>query len=120
MAVGVSIALLAGLGLCAPFADTPLRPIESFIPTLEAAVIITDFITSILLFSQGWISRSRALIALASGYLFTALIVLPHMLTFPGAFSPTGLLGAGPQTAGWLYVVWHLGLPAAMLVYASL
>jgi signal transduction histidine kinase len=120
MAVGVSIALLAGLGLCAPFADTPLRPIEAFIPTLEAAVIITDFITSILLFSQGWISRSRALIALASGYLFTALIVLPHMLTFPGAFSPTGLLGAGPQTAGWLYVVWHFGLPVAMLVYASL
>ena len=45
------------------------------------------------------IYNSRALLALASGYLFTALIVIPHVLTFPGAFSPTGLLG--PRDFGY-------------------
>jgi signal transduction histidine kinase len=59
-------------------------------------------------------------LALASGYLFTALIVIPHMLTFPGAFAPTGLLGAGPQSSGWLYTFWHLAFPTSMLVYACL
>ena len=57
---------------------------------------------------------------LAGGYLFTALIVVVHTLTFPGAFTPTGLLGAGQQTAAWLYVVWHLGVPAAALGYVLL
>jgi signal transduction histidine kinase len=115
-----SISLLAGLGVSAPFADTPLPRIDAFIPTLEGAIILTDLITSVLLFSQSWISHSRALLALACGYLFTALIVIPHVLTFPGAFSPTGLLGAGVQTAGWLYIFWHFGLPAAIVIYAYL
>ena len=119
-ALAVAMALLAGLGVSVPFIDTQLPRIDAFIPALEGAVILTDFITSILLFSQCWISHSRALLALASGYLFTALIVIPHVLTFPGAFSPSGLFGAGLQTTGWLYVFWHFGLPISMVVYARL
>jgi signal transduction histidine kinase len=119
-ALAVAAALLAGLILSMPFADTPLPRIDAFIPTLESAVIVTDFITSVLLFSQCWISNSRALLALASGYLLTALIVISHVLTFPGAVSPTGLFGAGLQTAGWLYLFWHLGLSAALIAYACL
>jgi signal transduction histidine kinase len=46
--------------------------------------------------------------------------VIPHALTFPGAFSPTGLLGAGPQTTAWLYTFWHLGFPAGLLMYVWL
>ena len=120
IALAVAIALLAGLGVSSLFADTPLPRIDAFIPTLEGAVILTDLITWALLFSQCWASHSRALLALASGYLFTALIVIPHVLTFPGAFSPTGLLGAGLQTAGWLYVFWHFGVPASLIIYACL
>ena len=119
-ALAVAMALLAGLGVSVPFIDTQLPRIDAFIPALEGAVILTDFITSILLFSQCWISHSRALLALASGYLFTALIVIPHVLTFPGAFSPSGLFGAGLQTTGWLYVFWHFGLPISMVAYARL
>ena len=73
-----------------------------------------------LLFAQFSIYRSRALLALASGYLFTGLIVVPHALTFPGAFSPTGLLGAGLQSTAWLYIFWHIGFPTALLTYAWL
>ena len=120
VAAGLAAALLVGLGVCAPFADKPLPRIDSFIPAVESIVILTDFITSILLFSQSLMSRSRALLALACGYLFTALVVLSHILTFPGAFSPDGLLGAGLQTAGWLYIFWHLGLAMAIATYALL
>ena len=120
IALAVAIALLAGLGVSALFADNPLPRIDAFIPALEGAVILTDLITAALLFSQCWASHSRALLALASGYLFTALIVIPHVLTVPGAFSPTGLLGAGQQTAGWLYVFWHFGLPGSLIAYACL
>jgi hypothetical protein len=100
IALAMATALLVGLVASAPFADTPLPRIDAFLPSFEGAVILTDFITSILLFSQCSIYPSRALLALASGYLFTALIVIPHVLTFPGAFSRNGLLGAGSKPQG--------------------
>jgi signal transduction histidine kinase len=120
IALFVALALLVGLGATAPFADAPLPRIDVFIPAIEITVIITDFITAVLLFSQYRIYHSRALLALASGYLFTALIIIPHVLTFPGAFSPTGLLGAGIQSTAWLYIFWHVGFPIALLIYACL
>jgi signal transduction histidine kinase len=118
IALAVAIVLLVGLAVTALFADTPLPRVDAFIPAIQVAVILTDLITAVLLFSLCWIYHSRALLALASGYLFTALIVIPHLLTFPGAFSPTGLLGAGLQSTGWLYIFWHAGLPVALLIYA--
>ena len=53
-------------------------------------------------------------------YLFTAFIVVPHALTFAGAFTPAGLLGAGIQTGSWLFIFWHLGFAAGLLAYAVL
>jgi signal transduction histidine kinase len=116
----ISLLMLAGLAAVAPFAHKQLAKIDAFIPSFEATIFVTDFITSVLLFSQFSVHRSRALLVLASGYLFSALIVVPHALTFPGAFSPEGLLGAGLQTTAWLYWFWHIGFPTALLLYACL
>src|SRR6185437_11095199 len=112
--------LVVATATVAPFAATPLPLFSAFIPFLNATILINDLITAILLFAQFSISRSRALLVLAGGYLFTALIVIPHALTFPGAFSPTGLLNAGLQTTAWLYHFWHLGFPTALMIYAFL
>jgi signal transduction histidine kinase len=75
-------------------------------------------ITASLLLGQFSIARSRTLLLLANGYLFTALVVAVYGLVWPGAFHPTGLFGAGPQTGPWLYLVWHAGLPTSVIVYA--
>jgi signal transduction histidine kinase len=83
-------------------------------------IFVNDLVTSTILFAQYSTVPSRAFLVLANGYLFTALIVIPQALTFPGGFAPAGLLGAGPQTPAWLYVFWHLGSPVAMLAYACL
>src|SRR5205807_3769139 len=61
-----------------------------------------------------------ALLLLASGYLFTAVAAIVHLLTYPGVFAQAGLLGAGPQTTAWLYMVWHGGFPLLVLGYALL
>ena len=58
-------------------------------------------------YSQFSILRSRALLLLASGYLFTTLAAIVHALTFPGLFTPSGLFNAGSQTTVWLFMVWH-------------
>jgi signal transduction histidine kinase len=119
-AFAVAGVVLVGLGAFIPFARKPLAELNAFFPSLDAIVVVTDLITAVLLFAQFSISQSRALLALAIGYLFTALIVIPHALTFAGAFSPTGLLGSGPQTGSWLYLFWHIGFAVSLLAYALL
>ena len=83
-ALTVAAIILLGFCVLAPLADTQLLRLDAFIPSFEAIVFVTDLITSILLFSQFSIYYSRALLALACGYLFTALIIIPHLLTLPG------------------------------------
>jgi signal transduction histidine kinase len=120
LALGIVLALLIAFGATAPFANTQLPRVDGFIPALETAIVISDLATSALLFAQFSIVHRLALLVLASGYLFTGLIVIPHMLTFPGAFAPTGLLGAGPQSTAWLYHLWKVSLPVAIIVYVLL
>jgi signal transduction histidine kinase len=115
----VAALLVAGASV-APYAARPLQRFAAFVPFLNATILVTDLITAVLLFTLFSMSRSRALLVLAGGYFFTALIVIPHALTFPGAFLPKGLLGAGPQTAAWLYIFWHLGFPTSLLLYVWL
>ena len=85
-----------------------------------AIIFVTDLVTAVLLFGQFSATGSRALLVLASGYLFSSLIAIPYTLTFPGAFAPTGLLGAGSQSAAWLNVSSRFGLAAATVGYALL
>jgi signal transduction histidine kinase len=94
--------------------------IDSFVPTILAIIFVADLITAVLLFSQSAVIASRAILILANGYLFSALIVIPHALTFPDAFAPKGLLGAGAQSSAWLNVFWHLGFLVAVVGYAFL
>jgi signal transduction histidine kinase len=120
LALGVVLISVA-IFLCAvPFAKVPLTPIMAFIPIYQSALAINDLITAVLLFGQFAFLRSRALLVLAAGYLFTAVMAVAHMLTFPGLFAPTGLLGAGPQSTAWMYMFWHAGFPVCLIAYVLL
>jgi signal transduction histidine kinase len=110
--------LLAGFGILLPFAGSPAPRVNSFIPTLTAILVVNYGITAALFFIQFSIARSSALLALASGYLFTALMVIPYAVSFPDAFREGALFGNGLQNTAWLYVLWHVGLPVAVLFYA--
>ncbi|MBR0715228.1 PAS domain S-box protein [Bradyrhizobium liaoningense] len=115
--VGVSSLLFA---LAVPFAGVPLVPVPAFVASYQSALAVSDTVTAVLLLAQFAVLRSRALLALATGYLFTAAAAIVHALTFPGLFAPNGLLGAGPQTTVWLYMIWHGGFPLFVLTYAWL
>ena len=112
----VAMVLIATAAI-APFGAVQLRPMGGFIPTTEAVIVICDLLIAALLASHAMIVGSRRLLLLAGGFLFDGLIVIPHALTFPGAFAPAGLLGAGLQTTAWLFIIWHFALPAAVIGY---
>jgi signal transduction histidine kinase len=101
-------AFLAGL----PFLRMRLPEVPVFIPAFESAVSIIDVVTAALLFGQFMQVRSRSLLVLAAGYVFDAAMTVPHALTFPGSFSPSSPLQAGPQTAA--------GFPLFVLAYGLL
>ena len=107
MARAFLLALLVILLGTLPFAAIRLPEVDAFVPTLAAALFLSDCVTAALLFAQFSILRQWALLVIASGYWFSALIVVAHAFTFPGAFTPTGVLGSGLQSAVWLYWFWH-------------
>jgi signal transduction histidine kinase len=121
LALAVVLALVVAFFIVAgPFSTTKAWRIDAFVPAYATAMFVNDFITAVLLSAQFSILRSRALLVIASGYLFTALMLIPWMLTFPGVFTPGGLLGAGLQSTTWIYILWHAGFPMFVIAYALL
>lgn len=120
LAIAICIVSLGLFLTAVPFVREPLPKAPVFIPVYQAALFFIDLITAVLLLGQFRRLRAAGLLVLAMGYLFDALIIVPHTLSFPGALAPTGLIGARPQTTAWLYVFWHGGFPLFVIFYALL
>jgi signal transduction histidine kinase len=113
------ILALASLAIF-PYRLILLPRIVAFIPVIDAMHLLFNGIIATVLLSLASILRSKALIALGTGYVFIGLIAVAHALTYPDTFSRTGLLGANDDTVTWLYLAWHSALPAAIIAYALL
>src|SRR5258707_11954588 len=118
MAVGVAVLLVVAAAVIAPFASIQLGRVDAFIPVLQTALSIADLVTAVLLFAQYSIQPQRALLVLASGYMFSGSFAFLQTLAFPGGYAPAGLIGDGLNSPAWIYVLWHTTFPAAILVYA--
>ena len=112
LAILVTFLLAAG-----PFSHTRTSRIAAFVPAYATALVLSEGITAYLLFSQFAIFRTRALLVISSGYLFTALMAIAWLLMFPGVFVPEGLIG-GIQGRAYIYLFWHAGFPLFVIVYA--
>jgi signal transduction histidine kinase len=119
-ALWAALLLLVAFLAVLPFRSVPLARLDSFIPLFNNTVLLGDWITAALFFAQAAVLRSKALIALGTGYFFTGLMVIPHALAFPFAFAPPGLLPGGPNNTVWLYIFWHVGLPVSVMAFTLL
>jgi Membrane-associated sensor, integral membrane domain len=121
LAFGVVLVLLVcSVGLAGPLSSQPLGRIDAFMPTYGTAIFVSDSITAVLLFAQFSVLRSPALLALASGYLWSGFIAIPWVLTFPGVLPQAGPMGSGLQSTPWLYLFWHEGFIIFVIVYVLL
>jgi len=89
LALTIALILLAAFCATLPFVTVPLRYIREFIPAYATAMFVISLITSALLYVQFSIVRSRALLAISGGYLFSTLMTIPWALTFPDLFEQT-------------------------------
>jgi signal transduction histidine kinase len=119
-AIGLSlfILLFAVFAVMAPFADMPLARVDAFIPVIQTVMCVVDLITAALLFGQYAIQPKFAILAVASGYMFSGLFAFIQTLAFPGAYSASGLIGDGVNTAAWLFVAWHVSFNLPVIAYA--
>ena len=118
LAVGIVLGLAVSLYLVlGPLGGMQLGAVRSFVAVYTTAMFMTDSITAILLFAQFSVLRSRAILIIASGYLFTALLIVPYTLAFPGVLAPDGVAG-DLQTSARLYLLWHCGFPLFVIGYA--
>ncbi|TYA11544.1 GGDEF domain-containing protein [Paenibacillus faecis] len=100
-----------------PFGTKILPSFEPFLPILISWFIFGDLLTAFILFSQFRASGVPSLLVISCTYLYIGIITALHILTFPGVFSEEGMLGANNQSAGWLWIFWHGGFPAGILIY---
>jgi signal transduction histidine kinase len=120
------LALVALLGIVVvvfivtgPLSHLRTSPVPAVIPIYVTTMIATNAITAILLFTQFVILRSRAILAIAIGYAFCALVLIPYLLTFPGLFGPEGVID-GPLSNAWFFVLWRTGFPGSLIAYVWL
>jgi len=120
VAVATSLVLVVVLTVTLPIARRPTLGTEVLLPGYAAAIFVLELVTSALLFALYKVQRSRALLYLASGYLFSALMVPGWALTFPGVFAALGdaFGDFGLQTTAAIAAVRRVGFPLFVLAYA--
>lgn len=82
--------------------------------TLHAGfVFLVDAITSFVLFEQFRYQRRPIYVMLGCAYLFSSLVAIPFLLSFPGALRADGLPVIGTkQSSIWVWHLWHMVFPA--------
>ena len=117
-------AAIGGLGAItlatAPFADQPGPAWYGVTAFLSGAVLVGEFATSVLLFMWFRAERTWSLLVLASAYLFSTMMILPYLATFPGAVAQGMRLLGGAQTGAWVVAIWGCGFALLALVAAAL
>ncbi len=116
LAALVAASIIAATLLILPYSSEQFPVIKPFLTIFATAVCLVESLTAYFLAFQFFSSRNPFLAALSGAYGFTAVIVFFQILVFPGEFSATGLLGAGPQSAIWIWVFWHGGFPVFVIL----
>ena len=118
IALGVIMVLAIIDLITVAFGNVQLHRVDSFIPVVQTVMSVVDLMTAALLFAQYAIHPARAVLAVASGYVFSGLFAFVQTLAFPGAYAPTALVGDGINSAAWFFVLWHTTFPLSLVLYA--
>jgi Membrane-associated sensor, integral membrane domain/Histidine kinase len=108
--VGIIFGYVALVLLLVPIVGYAGPEIPGISTVFVAVVFVAELSTSFLLFVRVRDNPTWSLLMLATAYLYSALMVIPHLLTFPGAvLVGQSLVSTSPQSTGWLFVFWILG-----------
>jgi PAS domain S-box-containing protein len=118
----ISIAFICTYAIFAlaviPFAGYPGPKTPAISLLFGATVFATELPTSLLLFVRFRANPHWSLLILGSAFLYSALMVVPYTLTYPGAvLTDETLVGGSQQAPPYLFVFWAIGF--ALLTFVS-
>jgi diguanylate cyclase (GGDEF)-like protein len=116
-AVLTALLLLAAAGAVLPYGATALPPNSGFMPAFGGMMFLGTLITAALLLSQGQATQNRSTADLGTAYLFSSMVIVPHLLAFPGVFAAAPIIGTS-ASAVWLWCIWHAGFGICVMRYA--
>lgn len=119
LAASLCALLVGALLVTAPYARQPTANTEALLPAYAAAVLVVELLTSALLMALFYVQRSRAMLLLAVGYLFSGVMAVPWALTFPGVFDALMRDGTLQSTAS-IAAIRRLSFPLFVIAYAVL
>jgi len=117
IAFGALAVLVVILAVTMPFANIGLARVDAFVPVVQTVMCAADLLAAVFLFAQYTVHPQGAVLALASGFVFSGLFAFVQTLAFPGAYAPAGLIGDGVNSAGWLFQLWRTTFLLAVIVY---
>jgi diguanylate cyclase (GGDEF)-like protein len=99
------------------FGRVQLAAFPQFATFHAGFVFLVDAITSFVLFEQFRFQRRPIYAVLGCAYLFSSLVSIPFLLSFPGALRADGLPVIGAkQSSVWVWHIWHIGFPALIVL----
>jgi signal transduction histidine kinase len=110
--------LLVACVAITPFVAIPLPGSGAALPAYAAALFFIETVTAAMLMAMFSAFRRPDILLLAAGYLFSALLVVPWVLTFPAGTDSDALVPAGLQTTAAISALRRLGFPLFILGYA--
>ncbi len=115
--IGVILVILTTGLLAIPYRDIQLPANLGFMPAYGSVIGFADLTTAAFLLGQARAVRSGATARLSAAYLFSFLMVIPALLSFPGVFA-TGMVIGGIGTTTWLWCAWHAGFAVFVAWFA--
>jgi two-component sensor histidine kinase len=90
--------------------------LPSITPFLAAGILATELPTSFLLFVLMRGVRTWSLLILGCAYLYSSLMAVFHLLTFPNAVLPDYIVLGTDQSARWIFNLWYAGFAVLALI----
>src|SRR5690242_19012383 len=92
LAIGCCLVMAIITAAIMPLADAEWPRLPAFVPSYQTAITFAYLVTASLLFAQFRTTGTTGLVFLAGGCLYTALILIAQLLSFPGLFAAQPLL----------------------------
>src|ERR1700730_3542283 len=113
-----SVLTLAATLWLLPYSNRVPSTAAWFLPATVSLAFFADWVTGLLLLLQFRRTGRWGLLAVSFAYFFASWGMVAQLLVYPGVFSQTGLFGASQVSAPWVWLTWHFGFAASLLVAA--
>ena len=114
-ALGLVVGYVAVLFAVAPWATLHGPSIPQTVSVFTTGIIVAELATAFLLITQVWEGPDWSILLISCAYLFSTLMGIAHLLTFPGAVVPDAPLLGGAQLTSYVFNSWRVGYAIVIL-----